>query len=284
VENVLPRLEEKIDKNDFMRLLALHRKHKWLEDAQDGLFDLWTLADNDSQKKLIEGTLGNFTHVDSSEMNKIGKSVSNHIESVWGLTSKDTFLVAMSDDNRPDGSQAFIQSLKNKFSYSWKESNFFNSLPVAAHNIVDNSNVVLVDDFIGTGNTLTRKHKYITEKFTERNLKNVTIKVVTIATLEIARQIIQDMKLDCYSQFWLKKGISDLVPEEERETALISMVELENKLKKKIRGRPLPNFGYKRSEALYALESYNIPNNVFPIFWWPFLKGGNARSTIFRRL
>ena len=92
------------------------------------------------------------------------------------------------------------------------------------------------------------------------------------------------MKVDYYSVYWLKKGINELIEEAGRESAIQSMMELENKLQKRYQGKKLPNFGYKGSEALYALEANNIPNNVFPIFWWPFYKGGNSRKTFFSRI
>ena len=44
------------------------------------------------------------------------------------------------------------------------------------------------------------------------------------------------------------------------------------------------NIRYKESESLFNLESYNVPNNVFPIFWWPQLKDNNYHKTLFRRL
>ena len=44
-------------------------------------------------------------------------------------------------------------------------------------------------------------------------------------------------------------------------------------------------FGYEKSESLFVLENSNIPNNVFPVFWWPFnLEGERKRITIFKRL
>ena len=102
--------------------------------------------------------------------------------------------------------------------------------------------------------------------------------------MKFAEEVLESLDVDYFSVHWLNKGISELVSGEKKEVATKSMEELEKKLQKRYQGKKLPNFGYKRSESLFALESNNIPNNVFPIFWWPFLKGGVSRKTIFKRV
>ena len=40
----------------------------------------------------------------------------------------------------------------------------YNSLPTVAYNIQDNYNIVLIDDFIGTGDTICRKVNFLLKK------------------------------------------------------------------------------------------------------------------------
>ena len=80
----------------------------------------------------------------------------------------------------------------------------------------------------------------------------------------------------------LKKGISDFYHEEDLEIKKNIMLTLESKLLKGRKSDYFP-FGYKKSESLFSIESYNIPNNVFPIFWWEKTENG-YRNTMFKRV
>ena len=82
----------------------------------------------------------------------------------------------------------------------------------------------------------------------------------------------------------LNKGITEQLDGEEKSEAVKNMKSLEKKLGGRLNGKFFPTFGYERSESLYAIEPYNIPNNVFPIFWWPKYKNRKYRKTIFKRL
>lgn len=281
---IINRANNKIDSKDFIKLTQLHTEYEWLTYEPEALFDLWCLSDNIEQQNLIEHLIKNFSFIDGRKLTLAGQNLSNHIEEVWGLKPSNTYLLATCGDNKPDGSQSIIQILKNKFSINWKESNFYNSLPIGANEINDNSNVILVDDFIGTGDTIDRKLKYLNSTIKNRNLQNVTIRIISLAAMDFSKNVLDGLGVDYYSVHWLKKGINELIEEGERKSATNSMEQLENKLKKTYHGKQLPNFGYKGSEALYALEANNIPNNVFPIFWWPFYKGGSSRKTLFRRI
>lgn len=283
-ESIINRANSRIEEKDFVKLTQLNMEFGWLTYEPEALFQLWSLSENDEQKSLIEHLIKNFSFIDGRKLNESSKNLSSQIELEWKLKPANTFLVATCGDEKPDGSQSIIQILKNKFSNDWRESNFFNSLPIGANEIPDNSNIILVDDFIGTGDTIEKKMNYLISTIEKRSLKNMTIRIICLAAMEFSKEVLDNLKVDYYSVHWLKKGIIELVEEGKREVAIQSMEELEKKLQKNYRGRKLPNFGYKRSEALYALEANNIPNNVFPIFWWPFYKGGVSRKTLFRRI
>lgn len=283
---IINRAKDKIDINDFVKLTQLHLEFEWLTyaHAPEALFELWCLSENNEQQDLIEHLIKNFSFIDGRKLTEASQNLSNQIEAGWDLEPANTFLVATCGDRKPDGSQSIIQILKNKFSVNWKESNFYNSLPIGANEIPDNSNIILVDDFIGTGDTIDRKLKYLNTTIEGRELKNVTVRIISLAAMEFSKEVLKGLGVEFYSVHWLKKGINELVEDDKREASTKSMEQLEKKLKKEYHGKRLPNFGYKRSEALYALEANNIPNNVFPIFWWPFYKGGHIRKTLFKRI
>ena len=278
------RAPQVIDVNDFCTLTKLHCEYEWLQYEPDALFELWCLTDNEEQKALIEFLIKNFLHINGKKLSEGCKTIAHHIESNWKLTEGDTFLSATCDNSKPDGSQSLIQNIKNKFSANWREFNFYNSLPVAVNNIPDNSNIVLIDDFIGTGNTMCKKVNYLISVIKKRKLQNVTIYVASLAAMNFSKESLDALKIPYFSVHWLHKGISECVEESLRANAIKEMQSLEAKLKAEIGKSKLPNFGYEKSESLFAIEAYNIPNNVFPIFWWSQLKDETYRKTIFRRV
>lgn len=287
-EEILLKSKYKLEFNDFQRLLILHKKFDWLFQNSEGLYDLWSICENENQKKLVENLINNFTYTTSKELNESGEEIANLIEKKWLLKPSNTFLVAKCDDRKPDGSQAFLQSLKNKFSYEWEGKNFYNNLLEAVHKIEHNSNIILVDDFIGTGETIKSKYKYFVKKLNERKIENYNIKIVSFAAMEFSKTRLDSLiGVDYHSALWLKKGISELISEaKEQRVAISEMRNLENSLSETYKNLNLTkhSFGYKGSESLFTLESFNIPNNVFPIFWWPQLKNKTYHKTIFRRL
>ena len=87
-----------------------------------------------------------------------------------------------------------------------------------------------------------------------------------------------------YSSEWLLKGISETLTGDNLIVATKIMEEMEDLLKPRIGRQYLPKFGFERSESLYNYENDNIPNNVFPIFWWKKYKNNRFRVPMFRRI
>jgi ribosome biogenesis protein Nip4 len=271
----------KINQEDFEKLYDLCLKQEWLTGKWDALFALWNLCDLKAQQDLICMLLDNYTFISSKALEVIGQRVAEHIEEVWRLSPDKTKIVAFSNDKTADGSQMFLQSIKNKFeSAGWTEGNFINSLPVAMHNAVDGDNLVLVDDFVGTGLTAERKIKWLLTKLGERRIHNVKVYLVSAAGMEFARSKIDNLGIEYYTALSLKKGISDRLDGQLRTDAIHWMKNLESKLANCEKF----SLGFMASESLFAFEAFNVPNNVFPIFWWPALSNGQRRRTLFKRL
>lgn len=281
---IIHRAPNKIDINDFRTLTQLHIQYEWLQEEPDALFELWCLADTENQKNLIEFLIKHFLYINGKGVESGCKSIANQIESTWNLNASNTIITATCDNSAPDGSQLILQKLKNKLSDEWRERMLYNSLPVAAYELKNNYNIILIDDFIGTGNTICRKVKFLKEKLDERQIHNFTIYIVSLAAMSFSKDELNNLNIPYFSVHWLFKGISEQISLPYRDQAIKAMEELEVKLKKEVSGRKLPNFGYKRSESLFALESDNIPNNVFPIFWWTQLNDGTRRKTFFHRI
>lgn len=283
----IDRSQSFIDPALFKKLVRLMMDLPWLEPSSEELAMLWNLCDTSSEEQLIEQLLKRFMHVDSAHLRKLGEKCAAEVYDEWGLRPNDTLIVATSDSSKADGSQMFIQNMKNKFTGygGWTEANFCNRIGDSVPRLGKIVNIVLVDDFIGTGNTMSRRVKWYQGKVDKKGLTDkVRLFVISIAAMEISCTVLDELGIDYFCTIWLKKGISDFYKDNELTDAISDMNKLEYKLEPEVAGRKLQNFGWGRSEALFALESFNVPNNVFPVFWWPELKPGKKRKTIFMRL
>ena len=285
-DDIIPRSEELIDFNDFKRLHSLCNNYEWLEAETQGLYELWNLTDTETQKSLVEKLIENFIFIDSKYLKKITEGIRNHIVLNWGLQSRGTRISAICDNSNPDGSQAILQFLKDKFAgeKGWTDANFVNSLPVVANNCRNGQTIILIDDFIGTGNTIIRKLNYLKNTLKARAKNKVTIKIVTAAAMKFSKEVLDKQDVEHYSHLWLDKGISEIYRDPELHEAVTSMEAMEKKLGQKWNGKYLPKFGYQKSESLIAIDGFNIPNNVFPVFWWPILLKQIKRKTIFKNV
>lgn len=268
---------------DFKSIFNLGLKYEWLVSCDEGFMELWYSTKEDiNQKKLILYLIHKFLYVDSKKADEYCGTITHKITEEWGLQPINTTITASCDNANPDGSQLMVQKLKNRFPFHWQEFDFSNSLPDALYNKINSGdNLVICDDFVGTGSTMVRKIEYALKVINERQLENVQIYIVSFAAMQFSKAAIAYPFFSCE---WLLKGISETLTGDNLTVATRIMEEMESILKPKISNRYLPKFGYQRSESLYNYENDNIPNNVFPIFWWKKYKDNSLRVPMFRKI
>lgn len=282
----IPKSSYIIDSMVFSRLRKLFTEIDWLGDLEESFLDIWNLCTKSQQQDLIEDLIRRFSYMTSRDLKREGESIAKQLTTVWDINPLKTLVIAFADSDKPDGSQALLQSIKDKFvlTDNWSENNFINRIVAGANKIKSGETAVLIDDFTGTGNTAKRRINWFTNKLNERNIKGCKIFFVTLAMMEAAKPILSLLPIeDYFSCLCLRRAISDEYTGDVLTRKKQSMVELEELLAETFKGRKLTNynFGYQRSEALYSLEAYNTPNNVFPIFWWPELRSGKRRRPMF---
>ena len=282
----IPRATLEIDHNSFYKLLQLNPDCPWLVSESVALVELWNLCESEPQRDLVATLFRRFEIVDSSKLKNLGKIVADKIAGDWAALPNKTRIVAVSDDFEADGSQVFLNSIKNKFSPhdGWSEKNFVNSIAEGRDQAKSGWTIILLDDFIGTGKTIRRKVEWFKDKLEANAKTDVVLKAIAIAGMEQSRGALDGLDVECFCPFWLPKGISGHGSVGERATAKSLMKILEDKLGKYFKGQWLCQFGYGRSEALFSVEAFNVPNNVFPVFWWPILRNKSPRKTVFSRL
>jgi hypothetical protein len=135
-----------------------------------------------------------------------------------------------------------------------------------------------VDDFIGTGNKIIELAKNLSDHLHKYNLKERKIVVATFASMKEGEKAIKKAFPDVsiISGYVLYRVISDLIPSPIRSYVRDAMIEVEGRFvtnvsrweaNKDYTATRSYNFGYNQSEALVWIEGFNIPNNVFPLFW-----------------
>jgi len=289
--NELSKSSDKINHEDFIKLYELTKVQNWLEDVSIELIELWNLCEHSTERNLIYELLLNFLCLDLKKINEHCKDISKHVCNEWGLDSESTKIVALCDEKKPDGSQFFIEILKNKFEgkNNWTENNFENnssSIGKASYKLKKDQNLILIDDFIGTGKKVNRRIEWLKSKIKENNKRNIKIFLVSLACMQGALNVIESLEIKFFAPIILKKGISDYYEGEKLKNKIQNMENLESKLHPIYKNLRLLdfNFGYGKAESLFAIEGMNTPNNVFPIFWWPLLREEKKRNTILKRI
>ena len=276
------KLQSPLPEWDFKSLFDLGLQYDWLMTCDEGFMELWNSTGEDrNQKKLILYLIHKFLYVDSNKADEYCGEIVHQITEGWKLQPKNTTITAACDNSRPDGSQLMVQKLKNRFPYGWREFDYSNSLPEALYKINDKDNLVICDEFVGTGSKIKGKTEYALRVIRKRELENVHLYIVSFAAMQFSKTTVE---YPFYSCEWLLKGISDTLKGDNLIVATRIMEEMEIILKPKIGKQYLPKFGFKRSESLYNYENDNIPNNVFPIFWWKKYKNNTFRIPMFRHI
>lgn len=121
----------------------------------------------------------------------------------------------------------------------------------------EKSLLVLVDDFIGTGNTA---EKCLDSMDLPEEIYTRT-KVLALVAQEEGIEYIAKLGIEVFAGITRKKGISDYYDEEEAKKRIVMMEEIEEKMSVKKDCR----LGYGKSEALVTM--CRTPNNTFPVFW-----------------
>lgn len=119
--------------------------------------------------------------------------------------------------------------------------------------------VVLVDDFIGTGETALEAVKYV--KKLSPTLKDEDIVILCIVAMQAGIEHLAQHSIRTYCSHIEQRGISDYYEGQSLEDA----VQLMNSIEEQIKVKADWHFGYGQSEALVSME--RCPNNTFPIYW-----------------
>lgn len=280
--------------DDFYAIGRYKDEVEWLRDEcyDSGLTTLLTEFQNEPERQLILKLLSRVQHFQISDrVNGIAFLV-KEIEKLQ-LDPKETLIVATAKESESDGSKAWQYFFKFFLAQhrTWNEHSLVSSLESSYQKLKKRAykNVIIFDDFIGSGETMVKKVNYFSSNLNQLKIKVPEIHIFALAGMEFGVRHIEDkLNRNVVCPVLVKKGISEQeLNEQQKNDEIQVMLRMENSLKERYQLDLFTgdySLGFKRSEALYQVQFTNCANNVFPIFWMAPRGRGKFRNTLFYRL
>lgn len=262
-----------VEINILNRLKELFEKKGWIIDEKLEIsifrryYETLKILDREQQEFLLELS-DRFIHLTVNEY------IDNMLEPLSKLRNdyKGANLIFLpclpeSDTNKIKSSSIVIYQLKGTtiksqinlspfFVTDFSNTRLFSSVANSNNNII-----VLVDDFIGTGETALGAVDYI-HKLIPSFENNQHIVILSITAMRSGIDVLESQNIKVYTNIICGRGISDRYTGDELVRAEYIMHGIEKKIRKLDKKW---EFGYKKSEALVCME--RCPNNTFPIYW-----------------
>lgn len=269
------RSTETLDPDVFTALVELTIKQPWLAERGEEFLSISKEFPGDKEFELLVDLVSRFNYVTSSDIRRAGREIVRMVEHVWDLDPTDTVITAKNIDDQNDSSGALSYHMQTIFAGGnkhWIKNNFRSNIkPVLFDGQI--KNLILIDDFSGSGKSLNKLLTWIQNNTPTGGVKNVYACFVCCMQATFDKDYPSILK-KLHASRSLTRGISDYYT-----TDLADKVATMQKMESRLVGLPANyHFGYEASEALYACENFNIPNNNFPIFW--FRTGGSGRRRV----
>lgn len=278
----LPRSVSRIGRAMFTTMLDMTASQPWLKDRQNPLIDLIDECEKENQQQLVFELLERFTFLDAPDFQKAIQGIADYIQITLGLGPDDATISASDNGKYSDSSQLVVYSLKAaQWNVpGWTTNSFVSNLSHLVES-ASKGNLVLVDEFVGTGETAEKKVNWLRKELANTG-SSPKIYFGVVAGMEAGLARVKTVVDGVFAAHELNRGISDYYPADEIQTRLDAMVELERQLGREGRRGKLKkhSLGYKKSESLYSRSNGNTPNNVFPVFWWDVRSDGSSRNPI----
>lgn len=267
-------------------LNLMRQKKRMLAKSEEQLLELYHFCDNDEERELIKELLLRFRCFDIDLYNTALQKAVNHICGL-GYNEEDMALVAFCHGVEADSSQVVLNDLKvpmaqNGFSNIKTINRFDKIIHEFNKSKKTIKHFVVVDEFIGSGKTLSLR----IQEIKRMSLQDITFDFVFLAGMREAVEAGKRSGASVFSVYEMEKGITSYYEGQRLIDKCNLMKSLEGKLAPTINETDLEeyHFGYHGTEALYCRLDRNVPNNVFPVFWWKEDKNGRKRKTLLVRV
>lgn len=274
-----------IDLNDFIgnAINDLCTKHDWMITRDKEIFSLMIECENLQEARLVYELLDRFFYIHEEERNEGYDGMARFIVEKANNCPQEILLLAMTKERDPDSGQKVLHDLRTFLIHhgmpEHKRDNQMWSLPKKKYSNV--RTIFIVDEFVGSGKTIKNRVRHIRRELPE--VENIYFSV--LAGMQSSINALQSEGIDIYCHYPLKKGITEEYNCDTIVSKVRTMFTLENHLKRNVGTRDIKefSFGYGHAQSLVAFGMYNIPNSVFPLFWWPEHSSNGKRKRLFIR-
>ncbi len=234
-------------------------------------------------ERLVHELLDRYTYLSNDDYDNAISSIAEYISTEFEVTS--TLLCASTADHEKDSAQRVLYDVVTALGFlgisKIKSVNRYDS----AHRHADETtDLILLDEFLGTGRSMKGRVNTLHRNFKSKNLPTPKIHVIVVAGMDFGMRQIAHMVSTLYPYISLSPGLRGFLNSTSLKEAYSVMDAIEGMLAAEYEGKKLPKYGDGGCEALYARKSGNCPNSVFPIFWWPVSIDGMWRKPAFPRV
>ncbi len=279
----IERSKNVLDEETFEKIFDVVVNQKWLRNKNKELRYLVSQCDNNESLDLVFELLGRFTYLDPTEADRCITQITEKIFSDRRITPDNTIFCALHNDHLSDSAPVILQQIRNQIveEDGWSEGHFFNNIGSMINNYQNQENIILVDEFIGTG----YQAKKLIKRFYEKNLKSDENRIIlyVIARMENSIGELSNITDEYYSTITMKRGISDYNSTEDARFKILTMKDLEARLMPEHNNQTWKSLGVGASETLYGSKIGTAPANLFPIFWWKWDIENNRRKNLLNR-
>ena len=253
---------------DFARVQEIFIRKSWpIEDVfDDGVFNnfcnMLTGLDSE-QRDLIISLTENFLWVQENEYAKYFSLAFQSFVTSYDFSrgKKICFcpLLPEEDFGKSKSSVYLLYSIKSHLAAIQKKYSDFSITYEDSPNFVDidliknGYTLCLIDDYIGTGETVVRATKY----FLNQEVTKDMMAIISLVGMNVGLSNLINIGYNIYTNVKCDKGLSYNANE--------AQIELMKNIEKAIKVTDDYKFGYKASEALVRMK--RTPNNTFPIYW-----------------
>ena len=160
---------------DFEQLTEMYFKNPWIRHKANhkGFEILWSDYKTRKEKIVIKKLINSFNYVDFEQAELDFQPLLKSAIEEWQLTPKNAIFVAFKPHKYADGSNMFLSFLRpllSEIDDDWCEGNFYSKIAFGNERIKQGGNsafgielkkVVLIDDFIGTGQTAVNTYNSV---------------------------------------------------------------------------------------------------------------------------
>lgn len=275
---------DRLQKKFFDIIFPLTLRQPWLKEKHEEICQLlFDDCTNPAEQELVLDLLSRFTYLTDEKYQQALEDIAKRITLEIDCAPDNTMIVATTMNSDPDSAQAVLWRMKRLFQeHAWDKVLMVNRANKILAHFPNRKNVIYVDEFVGSGQSMLGRIRTLKKELAGAGHNDYSIRVRSVAASSVGKKILEDEGIDFYSNTIVPRGISDYYIEQQAEKIAL-MINVESVLSEEYNGKPMPSLGYGKTESLYSYQNGNTPNNVFPIFWWPYYKNNSNRRTILAR-